>query len=680
MKILIVDDNKDNLYLLEVMLKKDAHEVVSATNGAEALQKLRSDGFDMIITDILMPVMDGFQLCRECKMDEKLKSIPFVFYTATYVDAKDEEFALALGADRFIRKPMEPDEFIRIIRELIKAREMKKLETKEPVVTEEKEVLKLYSERLIKKLEKKMKDLEAEVTRRKLVEKELRRSEEKYRLIAENTKDVIITTDMSLNITYVSPSAKYLASRTLEEIMTMPLEKLLTPTSLELMRRTLAEELTQAEGAEIDPARSRVLELEVIRPDGSTVLTETRASFLRRPDGQATGIIAVMRDITERKKAEEERRRLELKALNASRLASIGEMAAGIAHEINNPLTGIVGYAQLLMSRKDLPSDIKADLKVITDSAQRVAGIVKGLLTFARQTKPERQLADINSIVENTLALRAYSLKTNNISVTTELDPHLPQTLVDSGQIQQVLLNLIVNAETEMKLAHGKGNLVIITQKTNNTIKISVKDDGPGIKPEIMDRIFDPFFTTRKTGEGTGLGLSICHSLVTEHGGRIYAESEPGEGATFIVELPIVSSREKTKSVAEKSTKKMKASILVVDDEPVIRDFANRILTDEGHHVDTASNGIEALEKIKQCKYDLMLIDIKLPHKSGMELYKEIQQIDRSLARKVIFITGDVMGVDTRRFLSETKAAYIEKPFDIQLLNLEVQRALATTR
>lgn len=680
MKILIVDDNRDNLYLLETMLKAEGYKVVPTSNGAEALEKLRAESFDMVIADILMPVMDGFQLCRECKTDEKLKHIPFVFYTATYVDEKDEELALALGADKFIRKPIEPDEFMSIIREFVKHIETARPVPKGPAVEEEAEVLKLYSERLVHKLEKKMLDLEKEVERRQRLEEELRRAEEKYRLITENTRDIIVTTDMDLNITYVSPSVQYLGTRTPEEIVATPLETLLAPASFETVRRAFAEELPLAESPTRDPARSRVLEVEIVRKDGTAVPVEARVNFLRDAGGKPTGLIAVLRDITERKKAEEKRKLLELQAQAASRLASIGEMAAGIAHEINNPLTGVIGYAQLLLSRPDVPPDIKADLTVINDCAQRVADIVRRLLTFARQTKPERKLVDVNMLVQSTLTLRAYSLKMNNIAVTTHLDPRLPATVADPGQIQQVLFNLIANAETEMRLAHGKGNLTITTERVDNTIRIAVKDDGPGIAPEIMGRIFDPFFTTREAGQGTGLGLSICYGIVTEHNGRIYAESKPGEGATFIVELPVVTPPEPAQKVAEKPSKSAKATILVVDDEQVVRDLTVHALTEQGHRVDTTDSASEALKKIKRRKYDLLLIDIKLPDRSGVELYRQVKEMDSSLAQKVLFITGDIMSPDTRRFLAETGAAYIEKPFDVEQLSREVQRALTTNK
>lgn len=255
--------------------------------------------------------------------------------------------------------------------------------------------------------------------------------------------------------------------------------------------------------------------------------------------GKIVMLDGIITDITEQKEAEVERRELEQKAQVTSRLASIGEMASGIAHEINNPLTSIIGLSELLM-HKDPSQDTLEYMEIIHEAAQRVAGISDRLLTFARQRKPERKYININDIIENTLALRAYQLETNNIKSTTRLSRRLPRTMADAGQLQQVFLNVIINAEKAMSVIHDRGFLTVRTRKIDNMIQISFKDNGPGITPENLERIFDPFFTTREPGEGTGLGLSVCHGIVIEHGGHMYARSQLGKGATFIIELPVV--------------------------------------------------------------------------------------------------------------------------------------------
>jgi len=520
-----------------------------------------------------------------------------------------------------------------------------------------------------------------DITERKRAEEALRESEGRYRLLAENVRDVIWAMDMDLRFTYLSPSIKYLDDRTVEEVMSMPLEQLFTPSSLELILKTFAEELAIADVTALDPNRSRTLEVEILRRDGSSIWAELRMNFMRDQFGHPRGIVGVMRDISERKKAEEEKKEMEQRAQLASRLASVGELSAGIAHEINNPLTGVIGYSELLM-QEDVPEHIKRDLEVINDGAKRVAGIVKGLLTFARQSRPERTVVDINQIVEVVLRLRAYELETSNIKVTARLAPDLPVTVADAGQLQQVFLNLIINAEAEMRSAHGRGKLTIKTERLDGKIRISFKDDGPGIAEENRERIFDPFFTTRETGKGTGLGLSICHGIVTEHKGRIYVESQLGRGATFIVELPIVTEKKRPRQAkpAGKPEKVIGGKILVVDDEPVVRQLLSQVLTEDGHEVETTDDGKDALNRIKGNKYNLILLDMKLPGISGSELYECILKSDESLAHSVVFITGDVMGTDTEVFLNRTGVPYLTKPFDVKKLGVEIRRLLALNR
>jgi len=521
-----------------------------------------------------------------------------------------------------------------------------------------------------------------DITERKKAEEALRASEARYRLLAENVRDVIWSTDLKLRFTYVSPSIKYLGGRTAEEVVSMSLDQLLTPSSREMGLKVLAEELALANATPPDPNRSRVLEVELVRADGSLLWAELKMNFIRSPDGRPVGILGVMRDLSERKKAEAERREFEQKAQLASHLASVGELASGVAHEINNPLTGVIGYAELLM-QEDVPEHVKDDLAVIHDGAQRVAGIVKGLLKFARQTRPERVLVNINEIIEVTLRLRTYELETNNIKVVTDLSPHLPNTIADAGQLQQVFLNLTINAETEMKLAHGKGKLIIKTERINNVIRISFKDNGPGIARKNVKKIFDPFFTTREVGNGTGLGLSICHGIVSGHGGKIYAESQLGKGATFVVELPLISRHKevikRTKSL-DKPKRASMGKMLVVDDEVVVRQLLGQLLKKEGYSVETTDNGKDALSRIKKDVYDLVLLDVKLPGMSGSEIYEHIREISMLIARRVVFITGDVMGADTEAFLIRTKAPFIAKPFNIELLKEQISRLLADTR
>lgn len=241
----------------------------------------------------------------------------------------------------------------------------------------------------------------------------------------------------------------------------------------------------------------------------------------------------------ERKQTEERERQLQLQLNLSSRLASLGLMLEGIVHEINNPLASVVGFAQMLMY-EDIPENIRGDVRTISDNAQRVADIMNNLTTFARQQKLARTYVNVNDIVGDTLKMRANALEVSNISVITQLEPTLPSTMADATLLQQAFLNLVINAETEMKLAHSKGSLLIRTALIADTIQVSFTDNGPGILEANLAHLFDPFFSTREVGQGRGLGLSVCYGIITAHEGHIHVKSQLGKGSVFTVELPVV--------------------------------------------------------------------------------------------------------------------------------------------
>ncbi len=420
----------------------------------------------------------------------------------------------------------------------------------------------------------------------------------------------------------------------------------------------------------------RHAEYNIRRKDGSLVPMDVMATKIKSGDKEY--VLSVTRNISEQKRMEAEREEMERKAQVASRLASVGEMASGIAHEINNPLTGVVGFTQLLTDREDLSEDVREQLKIIHDGGQRVSNIIKGLLSFARQSKPKREYVDINEVLEGTLRLSHYELETGNIEVIKKFDPELPWTMADAGQLQQVFINLVVNAQQEMRRAHGKGRLEIKTELAGDMIHISLKDDGPGIAKENIEKIFDPFFTTKEFGKGTGLGLSLSHGIIAEHGGQLYAESEPGEGTTFVVELPVLVEEVEIEEakIVDKTSEVIKGRILVVDDEEVVRQYLNSVLSKMGDVVDMATDGEEALKLVKSIRYNLILCDMKMPGMDGKEFYRRIKEIASSLSKRVVFITGDVMGEDTQDFIRKTGAQYITKPFDAERLRGVVNNML----
>ncbi|HEX7364991.1 MAG TPA: PAS domain S-box protein [Dehalococcoidia bacterium] len=512
-----------------------------------------------------------------------------------------------------------------------------------------------------------------DISKRLQMEETIRRSEERYRTVLEEMEEPYYEMDIAGRFTFFNDAMCRRLGYSREELMGMHYMKYTPPEEAEKAREQFNRVYRTGETV-------RLLERRSIKKDGSLNLSETTVLPLRNRSGEIIGFRGINRDLSERKKADDEKKQLEQKAQLASRLASVGELASGVAHEINNPLTGVIGYAHLLLTRKDLSKDVRHDLEIINEGSQRVAGIVKKLLAFARQTKPEQRYVNINELIRNTLDLRAYELSANNIKVTLQLARDIPMTMADPGQLQQVFLNLIINAETEMKQAHDKGKLTIKTERMDGTLRITFKDTGPGIAKENLETIFDPFYTTREVGQGTGLGLSVCHGIITEHNGKIWAESEPGKGASFIIEIPLITEEmqiDASEAVIEEPVKVAKAKILVVDDEPVIRQFISQVLGEQGHTVETVDNAAAALKMVKAKRYRLILLDIKMPGMSGVELYKQFQKIAPSITKRVVFITGDVMGKRTISFLNKTKSPYMMKPFDARELRSVINRILA---
>jgi two-component system NtrC family sensor kinase len=364
--------------------------------------------------------------------------------------------------------------------------------------------------------------LEAEHQR---VEEALQRPEEKLHLIFDSIAEGITVTDLDGTIEQLNEAMVGMHGYDSKQ---------------ELIGRNILELIAEIDYARAKENLQRALAADYVKDlvgyifltkDGRKFDVELSATVFRDASGEPIGFIFISEDVTERKRMEEQ-------LLITDRLASIGELASGIAHELNNPLTSVIGFSQLLLS-KDLPDGIREDIGVIYNEARRTAEVMKNLLTFARRHAPVKQLVNINNVIEKVLTVRAYEQKVENIQVITRLAPDLPVTMADYFQLQQVFLNIIINAEHFMLEAHQRGTLTITTQRIGSTIRASFTDDGPGIAKENLGHLFDPFFTTKEVGQGTGLGLSICHGIITEHNGRIYAEGEPGRGATFIVELPI---------------------------------------------------------------------------------------------------------------------------------------------
>ncbi len=362
-----------------------------------------------------------------------------------------------------------------------------------------------------------------DITERKRAEEEITR----FKIISDIAPYGLTMLDKERRITYTNRTCAQLHGYAREELIGQHCTILVPENQLEAINAIF--ERSEKTGGFVN------VEIVHKRKDGATFPAMMTGVTVKDERGEPLYTSVVFVDVTEQKKIQEQ-------LMAQDRLASIGQLVSGVAHEINNPLTGIIGFSELLLQR-ELPDDVKAELKIVNDEAMRTASIVKNLLTFARKQPEGKTPADINEIIGRVLALRKHEQTVSNINVDARLASGLPQVMGNASQLQQVFFNIIINAEFFMLKAHNRGNLTITTESTGNTVRCSFTDDGPGITGEHLKGLFTPFFTTKEIGKGTGLGLSICHGIVNEHGGRIYAESELGKGATFTVELPIIEER-----------------------------------------------------------------------------------------------------------------------------------------
>ena len=395
MRILSVDDKDENRYLVEALLRGNGHEVQSAANGAEALIDLQENDFDLIISDILMPVMDGFELCRKIKADRRLRQIPFIFYTATYTGPLDEAFAMKLGADRFIVKPCEPELFMEVVNSLLSADREGNI-VPPPDLPGEEEVFKLYNERLVRKLEQKMLQLEEETAVLRDTQEALRKSEAKYRVLHESMVDGFVFVDMQGKIRECNEAYCAMLGYTPEEISNLTYYDL-TPEKWHAKEQEIVYTQILVNGF------SNVYEKEYRRKDGSIFPVELRTFLVHNVQGEREGMWAIVRDLSERKRIERVQKDLENQLHQAQKMESVGRLAGGVAHDYNNMLSVILGYAQMGLQKTDPDSSLHGDLLEILDAAQRSAAITRQLLAFARKQTITPQILDLNETVEGML-------------------------------------------------------------------------------------------------------------------------------------------------------------------------------------------------------------------------------------------------------------------------------------
>lgn len=507
---------------------------------------------------------------------------------------------------------------------------------------------------------------------------QIKESEERYRNLFANANDVIFTLDKKLLLHSINKAGVSLLHSSAERLYGSSLEELCMPESWSESRSGFDALFA---GQAVPPFE---LQLRPVGDKEEVIILEVSGRLVSEP-GQSPVIHCIARNMTDR-------RRLEQQLLRSEKLSAIGQLVAGVAHELNNPLTSISGFTQLLLRDDNVVGQVRDDLKQIGTQAERAAKIVQNLLVFAREHKPQRLVVDVNEVIRSTLSLRTYQLRVDNIQLVLDLDKSLPLTIADPFQLQQVFLNLINNAHQAMVEREEAGTLTIRTtaleasptsSSVPSTIRIAISDTGVGIAPELLNKVFDPFFTTKPVGQGTGLGLSICYGIIHEHSGRIWVESTPGVGTTMFVELPIILEPDPaptidiSPSAGPREPRSQHCQVLIVDDEDAVGGLLERLLQDLGHKPTYVNNGFDALNLIAQQRFDLILTDVKMPGLNGFDLYDAIHDIDAELARHIIFVTGDTLTSSTQARIAQLGNPHLAKPFSIDRLETVVVQVLS---
>jgi PAS domain S-box-containing protein len=495
-----------------------------------------------------------------------------------------------------------------------------------------------------------------DITSRKEMERALRESESLVRSILESSPvPVAMTRAADGLVIYESPASRRIFGRMQQSGEASYIRDIyVNPGDRQRYLEELRKEGT-LEGFEV----------QLRRADGQIIWASLTASLIEYQGEEM--IVASAHDLTERLAVEEQMARQREALYQSEKLSALGALLAGVAHELNNPLSVVVGHAQLMKETASDPRTVERATK-IGNAADRCSRIVKSFLAMARQRPPERRAVDLRDIVQATLDVTGYSLRTSNIEVDLQIGPEVPPVWADSDQLNQVVTNIIVNAQQAMMEVSTPRRLTIASRhdKTQDCVVLTLADSGPGIPEEIITRIFEPFFTTKDVGEGTGVGLAVSHRIVEAHDGTIEVESLPGKGALFTVTLPAAQpARSRRPEKTENDATSPAADVLIIDDEPEVAQMLADILKLQGHRVVTADSGERALGLLEGRAFDVILSDVRMPKLDGPSLYATLERRAPHLLKRTAFVSGDTLSPSARVFLKRVQRPFIEKPFTL---------------
>jgi signal transduction histidine kinase len=632
-RILLVDDNEDSRFaVVETLRKLTDYEVEEVENGPATLDKVKRTNFDLVLLDVQMPGMDGFEVCRRLRADERTRRLPVLFLTATHYQVESRLKGLDVGADDFIVQPVSNQELVARIKSVLRVKALA-------------DEISQHNMELESKVRQRTSDVEK-------LANELRSERDTLR----ETFDVF-----QEGLSLVGAGGLEVVNET---------GRRLYETALRGELDQLAEDAI-ANAATCDRGMSH----------------SGRAFIARAYPVSGHRALIYVRDVTEE-------RDMEVQRLQAEKLASIGMLAAGVAHEINNPAAFVLANIEALAGQMRLIDD---KLKSVPDPASRRAmadvlfeatailqeskegmarihRIVRDLGSFSHADDGSSAPINVNSAIESSLTMLRNELK-----YRARVERDLKSTMAvhaNSARLGQVFLNLIMNAAQALDEAGVKRNLVIVRSfDENQQVVVEVQDNGPGIAPEIVPRVFDSFFTTKPAGVGTGLGLPISQGIVRSLGGELSVESRPGQGATFRVSLPAVAAVAVEAAPPVSRTEDVpRRRILAVDDEVLLLKAYRRMLN-EHHDVTTSLGAREALRLLeKDRSFEVILCDLQMPDMSGMELYAAVRARHPGLAERFVFVTGGAFSSEAKRFLEESDCAVMSKPFRVEELLACVER------
>ncbi|MGI9533635.1 MAG: response regulator [Thermodesulfobacteriota bacterium] len=631
-RILIVDDELLILRIISDILSKEGYEVKTAINFHNASQLLEEEKFDVVITDIRMPEKSGIDLLEHVR---KINSdIPVILMTG-FASLETAVDAVKQGAHDYLTKPLDFNKLKRIVSQSIERHELLS-----------------SNKRLVKELQEINSNLEIKVSERT---RELLN-------ILNSANESIVTTDLDLIIKTSNPMTVEIYGR---DCVGQKLDELIGGVNFKTIIPKILKDSNYITKHEVK--------------FGDKHLEMSLSQLVDFDTKEAFGVIVITDDITDKKK-------LEVQLLQSAKMSAVGQLAAGVAHEFNNVLSGIVGYTSLAMSRNDVDK-IREDLTVVDKASNRAIEVVRKLLAFSRQKDEKYSLTNLDDVVDDSVSLVSNTLEKEGVKVLKHFGK-TPPVKVNQGEIQQVILNLVINAkhaiDANTEISSEDKVIGITTEAVDNFVKLDISDTGIGIPKENIPKIFEPFFSTKDRNSkepGTGLGLPITYAIIERHGGSIDVDSEIGKGTTFTIWIPFdqpftngnvpqvidINQKEEIESAR-------KANILVVDDDLYIGDLIKDSLKDQGHNVIVVDNGEEAINLFKENHFDIAFIDYMLPGVTGLEVIRKARSDNPQTA--LILITGSVTSYIAEEAVAEGATSFLQKPFTFEQIRNVVATAI----